>query len=226
MQAFSREDTNMAKYTVEDIEILRQKSGISYEEAINLLEYHNGSLARSLVDLEKNGRLREPKPAHGTATKGGKGRGALNTLFRIRVRLLKGDTVVANLSVLFVLLSLLLAPWLVVLGCVAALVMGYRIAIARNDPAFARDSLDQLFKHAGTNVKNTVFELTREFSEAKCGEPADANAAPGPQAAAPAPEPRSESPASGTTPVNVQFSEDGSVRVTQGRDGFHEAELQ
>ena len=43
----------MAKYTFEDIEILRQKSGISYEEAVNLLEYHNGSLARALVDLEK-----------------------------------------------------------------------------------------------------------------------------------------------------------------------------
>ena len=48
----------MAKYTFEDIEILRQKSGISYEEAVNLLEYHNGSLARALVDLEKNGRLK------------------------------------------------------------------------------------------------------------------------------------------------------------------------
>ena len=45
----------MSKYTFEDIEILRQKSGISYEEAVNLLEYHNGSLARALVDLEKNG---------------------------------------------------------------------------------------------------------------------------------------------------------------------------
>ena len=42
----------MAKYTIEDIEILRQKSGISYEEAVNLLEYHNGSLARALIDLE------------------------------------------------------------------------------------------------------------------------------------------------------------------------------
>ena len=48
----------MAKYTIEDIEILRQKSGISYEEAVNLLEYHNGSLARALVDLEKNGLLK------------------------------------------------------------------------------------------------------------------------------------------------------------------------
>ena len=51
----------MAQYTIEDIEILRHKSGISYEEAVNLLEYHNGSLARALVDLEKNGRIRESR---------------------------------------------------------------------------------------------------------------------------------------------------------------------
>lgn len=218
----------MTKYTVEDIEILRQKSGISYEEAINLLEYHNGSLARSLVDLEKNGRLQSPKAAQSSGAKSGKSRGALNTLFRIRVRLFKGDTVVANLSVLFMLFSLLLAPWLVVLGSVAALVMGYRIGIARNDPAFTGESLEGMFKNAGTNVKNTVFELTREFTVPKHSESADARPAQEPEAAAsaPAPEPRSESPASGTTPVNVQFSEDGSVRVTQGRDGYHEAELQ
>jgi hypothetical protein len=37
---------------------------------------------------------------------------------------------------------------------------------------------------------------------------------------------RSESPASGTTPVSVQFSEDGSVRTRESRDGFHEAEIE
>ena len=36
----------MAGYTIEDIDIIRKKSGISYQEAIALLEYHNGNLAR------------------------------------------------------------------------------------------------------------------------------------------------------------------------------------
>ena len=71
----------MAKYTFEDIEILRQKSGISYEEAVNLLEYHNGSLARALVDLEKNGRLKTG-PASGDAGKGAKG--VFTFLYRLR----------------------------------------------------------------------------------------------------------------------------------------------
>ena len=40
------------------------------------------------------------------------------------------------------------------------------------------------------------------------------------------PEIRSESPASGTTPVNVQFSEEGNIRVSENRDGFHEADIE
>ena len=85
----------MAKYTFEDIEILRQKSGISYEEAVNLLEYHNGSLARALVDLEKNGRLKTG-PASGDAGKGAKG--VFTFLYRLRLRVRKDEAVVVNLS--------------------------------------------------------------------------------------------------------------------------------
>ena len=48
----------MASYTIEDIELIRRKSGISYQEAVSLLDYHNGNVARALVDLERNGRLK------------------------------------------------------------------------------------------------------------------------------------------------------------------------
>lgn len=36
----------MASYTIEDIELIRRKSGISYQEAVSLLDYHNGNVAR------------------------------------------------------------------------------------------------------------------------------------------------------------------------------------
>ena len=48
----------MASYTIEDIELIRRKSGISYQEAVALLDYHNGNVARALVDLERNGRIK------------------------------------------------------------------------------------------------------------------------------------------------------------------------
>lgn len=48
----------MAAYTIEDIELIRRESGISYQEAVSLLDYHNGNVARALIDLERSGKLK------------------------------------------------------------------------------------------------------------------------------------------------------------------------
>lgn len=211
----------MAQYTIEDIEILRQKSDISYEEAVNLLEYHNGSLARALVDLEKNGRIRNTKNtsyrehSHGRRRHGN----VFNYLFRLRVKVFKGDTPVINLSVLFVIFALLVASWLVILSAIAALLMGYRFAVERDNTTFKEDSLEDMLKNAGSNVKNTVFTIARDLGAIENHQKQETEAPP-------EPEKRSETAASGTTPVNVQFSEDGNVRVTEDEDGFHEADIQ
>ena len=210
----------MAQYTIEDIEIIRQKSGISYEEAVNLLEYHNGSLARALVDLEKNGRIRDAKVRDGSGRH--RRHGLFNFLFRLRVKILKGDVTIINLSVLFLILVLLMAPWVIVLGGIFALLLGYRFTIDRDSRDFSGDSLEDMMKNAGSNVRNTVFTIAKDLggtAQDKSGHQQAAGASTEPEA-------RSESPASGTTPVNVQFSEDGNVRVTETRDGYHEADIQ
>jgi hypothetical protein len=211
----------MAQYTVEDIEILRQKSGISYEEAINLLEYHNGSLARSLVDLEKNGRLRDADAQTRHAKNGRQRHHGLNSLYRLRFKVYKDSIPVVNLSVLFIIFAILVASWLVIFSAIAALIMGYRFNVERDDKAFGEETLEQMMKKAGNNVKGTVFTIVRELDKKEEGEPAPEKTEEPIE-----PEKRNESPASGTTPVSVQFSEDGSVRVSEDADGYHEADIQ
>ena len=213
----------MAHYTIEDIEILRQKSGISYEEAVNLLEYHNGSLARALVDLEKNGRIRDAREA--TSRRGKRGSNVFNHLFRMRVKATKGTIPIMNLSALFMIFVLLVAPWVLIIGGLVALVLGYRFSVERNSPEFSRESLENIVRNAGSNVRTTVFTIARDMGATQ-GTGSPTASTPQPAPAAPEPEVRSESPASGTTPVNVQFSEDGNIRVTETRDGFHEADIE
>ncbi len=201
----------MAKYTIEDIEILRQKSGISYEEAVNLLEYHNGSLARALVDLEKNGRLKND----GSTTRRHKGlKGVFETLFRLRLKVKKEKTTIINLSSLFVLLVLGTAPHICVIGLIVSLALGYRISIDRDSEDFADDNFDDMVKNARSNVQNTVNSFTQQFT----GEP---SAQDRPDAA----RPRTESAPTGTKPVNVQFPDGGSVNVRDGGDGYNEADI-
>ena len=89
----------METYTIEDIELLRKKSGLSYQEAVALLDYHNGNLARALIDLEKSGRLKEDNTEkEGTRTMSETGKkndtkdkalGFLQKLYRSRVKIRK-----------------------------------------------------------------------------------------------------------------------------------------
>lgn len=205
----------MAQYTIEDIEILRQKSGISYEEAVNLLEYHSGSLARALVDLEKNGRMRDAKSSSSRAGQGSKGKSIFTTLYRFRIKVTKDNVIIINLSSLFLIFTCLVAIWVPIVGLILSLVLGYRISFERNSRDFAGDSFDSVVRNASKNVKSTAFNIAKEFG-AVGGKPEQEQ----PQ------EPRTESPASGTTPVNVQFPEDGRVNVTEDADGYHEADIQ
>ena len=100
----------MATYSMEDIELIRRKSGITYEEAVSMLDYHNGDVARVLIDLEKNGRLHEvntgttraPEPQMNGNKKGGKFMNFIQKMLRTRIKVRKGDTTIINLSVLFV----------------------------------------------------------------------------------------------------------------------------
>lgn len=204
----------MAQYTIEDIEILRKKSGITYEEAVNLLEYHNGSLARSLVDLEKNGKI---NPDKGHLYNSTKAKGIFNYLYRLRFKVVKKDLTVVNISALWMILTVLVAPHVVIIGLIAALLLGYRITGERNSREFATDSFDSMMKNAKENVQNTVNSFSKQFTEHE-----DAHKHAEPQEA---PKPRTESAPSGTTPVNVQFPSGGSVDVHEDDDGYHEAEI-
>ena len=218
----------MAKYTIEDIEILRQKSGISYEEAVNLLEYHNGSLARALVDLEKNGKLKNESKSSGH-----KGAGhVFDTLYHMRLKVKKGDTGIVNISVLFMLVVLFTAPHICIIGLVAALLLGYTIHFVRDSKEFANDHFDDMVRNAGHNVQRTVEGFTKQFSQnteetASCASQREneddedtvrvrANIKVNT---------RAESAPSGTRPVNVPFSDGGSVDVRDGGDGYHEADI-
>lgn len=206
----------MANYTIDDIEMLRKKSGITYEEAVNLLEYHNGSLTRSLIDLEKNGRLKEDGPTVRAASSGSHSwlKRLFDKLYRLRFMVRHDSIVVVNLSSLFVFATVMFAPHLVIIGIVVALVLGYRISVDRKNPAFVNDTFDSMVRNAKHNVQNTMQSFSRSFSGEE--EP--------PQAEEPD-RARSQSAASGTRPVNVQFPGNGQVDVRSDDDGYHEADI-
>ncbi len=75
--------------------------------------------------------------------------------YRTRVRVCKEQTVILNLSLLFSLLAVLSAPWLVAAGFLIALALGYRFSIEKNAAQFS-DDFDEVLRSAARNVKDAV----------------------------------------------------------------------
>ncbi len=80
---------------------------------------------------------------------------AFGFLYRTRIVIKKGESVIINLSILFSVIALLFAPWLVVAGVIIALLLGYRFSIDRNAAGFTSD-FGRMFRDAADNVKNVV----------------------------------------------------------------------
>ena len=143
-------------------------------------------------------------------------------LYRLRLRVRKDEAVVVNLSSLFVLLTLITAPHICVIGLIVALALGYRINIDRDSREFSSETFDSMVKNARENVQHTVSSFAQQFSQS--GGKSQEHSQEEPKER-PTPPPRTESAASGTRPVNVQFPDGGSVDVRDDGDGYHEADI-
>ncbi|MCE5344113.1 MAG: DUF4342 domain-containing protein [Eubacteriales bacterium] len=96
-----------------------------------------------------------------TQTNGNEKTGLFSFLYRTRIVVSKGETTIVNLSVLFSIIALLCAPWLVVIGAIVALVLGYRFSISHNAAGFAKD-FEHVVKDAASNVKHAVENVTNK----------------------------------------------------------------
>lgn len=94
---------------------------------------------------------------------GNRDRGFFSVMYRTRFKVSKNGTTVVNLSLLFSLIALLSAPWLVILGLLAALVMGYRFGFDREGLGFEQ-RFEDVVRNAAVNVKQAVGHVTEDPS--------------------------------------------------------------
>ncbi len=153
----------MSGYTLEDIDMIRRKSGISYQEAVALLEYHNGNLLHALIDLEKNGKILKDQPKQKTSRKNGFF-SILRSLYCIRARIRREDNVIINFSILFCIACLIFAPVFTIISSILALAMGYRFSFTMHDTDFDEADLESTFHHAAENVKSSLGDMAKSFS--------------------------------------------------------------
>lgn len=101
---------------------------------------------------------------YNTQNEGRSGGHWFSILYRTRVKVSKGDIPIINLSLLFSILALISAPWLVVVGFIVALALGYRFGIERGARGFASD-FQEVVRDAAGNVKSAVDSVVKDGSE-------------------------------------------------------------
>lgn len=84
-----------------------------------------------------------------------KNNGIFATLYCTRIMVNKGGAPIINLSLLFCIIAVLTAPWLVIGGTIAALALGYKFGLARNAQDFC-GSFDTVVREAKDNVRSAV----------------------------------------------------------------------
>ena len=223
----------MAAYTIEDIELIRRKSGISYQEAVALLDYHNGNVARALVDLERNGRIKssaeQPKKKHNfyayVNLEFSTGlMSFLHKCYRARVKIRRENTPILNVSALFAALALLISPHLVIIAFIVCLVLGYKLSFDKHDHAFDGENLGQTVRSAAENVKASVEDIARGFHGEGAAKGTSDDAA---DHSYYADRPANHRPSAPTMNVPVQVeSQDGKVTLEQDKDGYASATVE
>lgn len=114
-------------YTVEDVESLRGKSGVSYEEAIRLLDKYDGDIASALIELEKSGHLGKSSVSADKISE-------LvskwwNLGLKNHVLIERKETMLVNLPVVVALLLAVCAPRATLVAAVLLLVFGGHISL-------------------------------------------------------------------------------------------------
>ncbi|NLO86331.1 MAG: DUF4342 domain-containing protein [Clostridiales bacterium] len=87
--------------------------------------------------------------------------GIFSSLYRTRVKINKADTPIINLSLLFMILATISAPWIVIIGVIVALVLGYRFSIEKNAQGFS-DNFQDIVNDAAGNVRAAVDSVVKD----------------------------------------------------------------
>lgn len=146
------------KVTLEQIDELRNRVNVSYEEAKHTLEKNEGDLIKSIIELEKKkGRKNEYKGSFTSFTD------RLLAL-KISVKNKDGETLI-NLPLVLVLIIFAMAFWVVIFGLILAVLTSCKIKIYRDKNSINVNSLKKNMKETVDKIKVKSEEIIKVEEE-------------------------------------------------------------
>jgi len=160
----------MAKFTLEDVEYLRSKANLGYEEAVARLDRHDGDMTAILVELEKEGLLRggeQPKQTYADREEearrarercsdfGARFHKGFKKLLRTAMVVRHQEDEIIRVPIVIPIALLLCATKLTLALALLTLICGCRVRFTRTRRPVADDLRDG-FKKAADTVKEKV----------------------------------------------------------------------
>lgn len=148
------------KVTLEQIDELRNRVNVSYEEAKHTLEKNDGDLIKSIIELEKKkGRKSQYKGSVTSFT---------DRLLALKISIKdKNNEVLLNLPLILVLIIFAMAFWVVLFGFVLAILTSCKIKIYRDKSSINVDNLKKNMKEAVDKIKVKSEEIIKDESKEK-----------------------------------------------------------
>jgi hypothetical protein len=151
------------KYTLEDVEFIRSRANVTYDEAISLLDAYEGDVVRVMAELERSGKLRHGGSAESTPWE------TIKSIFKKgyehRMIIRKGEKTIVNFSIIFWIIAVIFAFYVTIPALVIALLLGYRISF-RNECGTSDDFKNMAYT-AKENIKKAANTIRDEFSGAQ-----------------------------------------------------------
>ena len=145
------------KVTLEQIDELRNRVNVSYEEAKHTLEKNDGDLIKSIIELEKKkGRKNEYKGNFTSFTD------RLLSL-RMSIKNKEGETMI-NLPLVLVLIIFAMAFWVVIFGLILAILTSCKIKVYR-DKTLNVNTLKKNMKETVDKIKVKSEEIIKADDE-------------------------------------------------------------
>lgn len=157
--------------TIEQIDELRKRANVSFEDARDALEKCDGDLVQALIYLENNGKIKSTNSA-GSKESSYEAKESLWDKFTALVKkgnntrfiIWKRDKVLLNLSVTISIIIGVLAFHVSVIGLIIALIAGYRFKFEKNNGEGLRvnNTLTKMHDDIDNFKKNIVEDVAKE----------------------------------------------------------------
>ncbi len=155
--------------TLEQIDELRKRANVSFEDAREALQECNGDLVEAMVYLEKNGKIKSKNSCESKDSLWDKFKALVNKGNNTRFIMYKKDKTIINLSVTISIIISALAFHIAIIGLVVALVAGYRFKFVKNNGENMKvnETLDKMHNNIDNIKKKIADDVLKDESTAK-----------------------------------------------------------